>query len=236
MKERSKYHVADILNLIVFYCVFLSFVVAAVFGIVEFINGTLVMSQAIFRVLFIPLICLPYVLKKIFKVTFSKFASITFYLFMFLSAFLGTCVGLYSTVPAWDVFIHFLMGCLLAVYSIYVLNYTIYKKDKSRHNLFFTFLFMLLFAMAICAMWEIYEFAGDVIFGLNSQRYATVDGVKLIGQEALLDTMIDICIGFAGAIVGMIFVAIMRKVNKRFLKGFTITKLKHKEEVENIEE
>ena len=236
MKERSKYHVADIINLVVFYSVFICLLVAFIIGTKDLIAGTLPLSKFFFRLAFLIVICLPFALKKIFKVTFSRVASTVYYLFIFLSAFLGNILELYNTTPAWDMVIHFLMGALIAVYSIYLLNGTIYKKDKSRHNLFFTIVFMILFSVGIGALWEIWEFCGDIIFGLNSQRFLDASLTPLVGQQALLDTMIDICMDTLGAITGVLFTLVMIKVNKRFLKSFVITKLKNKEEIENIEE
>lgn len=235
MKEKNKYHISDIINLIVFYTIFLCFFAFFVIGIVDFAQGTLPTSRLLFRIAFLFLMCLPYIIKKTFKITFSKIVSIVFYFYMFIAAFLGNVLDFYSTVPVWDLVIHFIMGVVLSIASIYILNYTIYKKDKNRHNLFFTILFMLLFSMGIGALWEIWEFCGDLIFGLNSQRYLSENLTALVGQTALLDTMLDICMDFLGTLVGILIVLLMLKIDNKFLKKFTIKKLK-KEEIENIEE
>ena len=64
-----------------------------------------------------------------------------------------------------------------------------------------------------------------------------VGSEMLVGQTALLDTMMDIIIDLAGAVVGVIFVFIAQKIDKNFLKSFYIKKLKRAEtEVEYIEE
>ena len=236
MKERNKYHIADIINLVVFYTIFLCFFIFLIIGVVDFFGGNLVLSKLLFRTSFVLLMCLPYIIKKIFKITFSRVVSIVFYLYMFLSAFLGNVLELYNTNPAWDMVIHFLMGLVISMASIYILNFTVYKKDKSRHNLFFTFLFMILFSMGISALWEIWEFSGDFIFGLNSQRYMAESLVPFIGQNALLDTMQDLIFDFLGSILGVVVISIILKFDKKILKRFTIKKLKHKEEIEDIEE
>ena len=237
MKERNKYHIADICNLIIFYSVFICLFVASIMGIVQCAEGTLQLHNAIFRVLFVLLMCLPYLIKMLFKITFSRVVSIVFYLYMFLAAFLGNVLQFYVRLPEWDMFIHFLMGATLSVLSIYILNYTIYKKDKSRHNLFFTFLFMLMFAMGIGALWELYEFTGDLLFNIGAQRYLDVaTGTPFVGQVALYDTMLDLFMDFLGALAGIVFTLLLIKINKRFLKTFVITKLKTKQEIEDIEE
>lgn len=237
MKEKNKYHIADITNIIIFYSVFICLFVASIIGIVKCAEGSLAVHNAIFRVLFVLLMSLPYLIKKLFKITFSRVVSIVYYIYIFLSAFLGNVLEFYIKIPEWDMFIHFLMGAILSVLSIYILNYTIYKKDKNRHNITFTFLFMLMFAMGIGALWELYEFTGDLLFNIGAQRYLDVTtGTLLIGQKALLDTMLDLFMDFLGAISGILFTLILIKTNKRFLKTFVITKLKTNSEVEEIEE
>ena len=237
MKEKSKYHIYDIVNIIVFYCTFLTFFVSLVVGIVELTRGQETGERVLYIALLTLAMAIPYAIKKIFKITFSRVVSIVFYCYMFLSGFLGVVLELYRKVPGWDMFIHFIMGAILAVLSVYILNYTIYKKDKSKHNLFFTFLFMILFAVGIGAIWELVEFIGDAWFNMGYQRYVTYEGIILIGREALMDTMLDLCMDLLGAVSGVLFVYIILQLNGRILKTFNIKKLKYKEqEVEDIEE
>ena len=96
---------------------------------------------------------------------------------------------------------------------------------------------MILFAMGIGALWEIWEFMCDLLFGIGAQRYMDIYGTALVGQKALLDTMLDLCMDFLGAITGVLFTLLMIQINKRFLKTFVVTKLRSKErEIEDIEE
>lgn len=237
MKEKHKYHIADIANILIFWCVFICFLSVFVMGIFAFAKGELPVNKLIYRFTLTLLMSVPFLIKRMFKITFSRVVSSAFYVYMFMAGFLGVAMEFYVRFFWWDVFIHFLMGTVLSVLSIYLLNYTIYKKDKSKHNLFFTFVFMVLFAMGIGAIWEILEFSGDIIFNLGFQRYVTYDGVILVGKEAILDTMLDLSMDFLGALAGVVFTAIMIKVNKHFLKSFTIKHLKPAEqEIEDIEE
>lgn len=236
MKEKHKYHIADIANLIIFYTIFTCFVVALILGVVDFAKGNIEIHKVLFRVSFVFLMTVPYLIKKIFKVTFSRVTSSVFYVYMFVSAFLGNVLEFYNKIAAWDMIIHFLMGAVLAVLSIYILNYTIYKKDKSRHNLFFTFLFMLLFALGASVLWEVWEFVGDLLFNLGTQRYME-NGIIYVGQKALMDTMLDLCMDLLGAISGILFTYILVQLNGRFLKTFVIKKLrKSEQEVEDLDE
>lgn len=237
MKEKNKYHFWDIVNLTIFYSVFLCLFVSLILGIIDFIGGSLPLKELIYRIALNILVCLPYIIKKIFKVSFSRVVGIVFYIYMFMAGFLGVELKFYKTIECWDIIIHFLMGACLSVLSIYILNYTIYRKDRSKHNLFFTFLFMVCFALAIGALWEILEFACDIIFNTGFQRYFTYSGVTLVGQNALKDTMVDLIMDFSGALAGVVFTCVALAIDKNFLKTFYIKKLKKMEqEVEDIEE
>ena len=232
MKERQKYHIWDIVNISIFYTIFILFFSFCIIGVVDFVNGNLPVERMIYRFALTILMCVPYAIKKIFKISFSKLVSSIYYLYMFLAGFLGVVINLYAKLVWWDILIHFLMGAVIAVLSIYILNYTIYRKDKSKHNLFFTFLFMIMFSMGVGALWEIVEFFGDLLFGLNLQRF-----VGYVGAKAVFDTMLDLCIDLIGAICGVLFTVVAIKIDKKFLKTFYIKKLKNKEqEIESIEE
>ena len=89
--------------------------------------------------------------------------------------------------------------------------------------------------MGISVLWEIWEFSGDLLFGLHSQRFLDENLVPLVGQKALMDTMIDFCMDLLGAVLAIVLVGVLVKINKKFLKTFTIKKLR-KKEIEEIEE
>ena len=56
----------------------------------------------------------------------------------------------------------------------------------------FTAMFAFCFAVALGALWEIYEYSFDALLGLNMQKFRTAQGVELVGREALQDTMEDL--------------------------------------------
>ena len=237
MKNKHKYHFWDIVNLTIFYSAFLCFFVASIITIIDYIAGRVGLNMLIYSLFFNIALCTPFFIKKIFKVTFSPVVSIVFYLYMFVAAFLGVELHFYSKIAVWDILVHFLMGMLLSVLSIYILNVTVYKKDIGRHNLAFTAIFMISFAVTAGVLWEMGEFLVDMIFNSGFQRYVTYGGTLLIGQAALIDTMVDLVIDFAGALVGIGFVLIALKIDKNFLKTFRVKKAKREyAEIEDIEE
>lgn len=237
MKEKHKYHIRDYLNIIIFYCTFLSFFVASIMGIVGVAKGELEPNKLVYRLVLTFVVCIPYLLKKIFRFKISTLATSVVYLYIFIAGFMGVVLEFYSKIYWWDVIVHFLMGLIISVFSIYILNATIYKKDTSKHNLFFTYLFMIAFAVFVGVIWELCEFAVDGIFNTGFQRYVTYEGFVLVGREALLDTMVDLLVDFAGALMGVSVTSLTLNYYPSFLKTFKIKKLKKlEEEIENIEE
>lgn len=235
MKEKNKYHFWDIINLAIFYSVFICFLVSLILGIIDFAGGDIPLKDLLYRISLLLLICVPYIIKKLFKISFSRVVGISYYIYMFLAGFLGVGLRFYSLYEVWDVIVHLLMGVGVSLLGGYVLNLTIYRKDKNRHNLLFTFIFMICFTLAIGALWEMLEFACDLIFDTSFQRYQTYSGIALVGQQAVLDTMIDLIMDFLGSIVGVAVVFVGTKCDKNFLKSFHIKKLKKSEkEVEDI--
>ena len=133
MKEKHRYYWQDIINLIVFYTVFMCFVVAFIFGIVNCIKGKLDVWSVVGRFGLIVLMSAPYLIKKIFKITFSRVVTVAFYLIMFFSGFMGEILK-FNQNSGWSMFIHFMFGAVVSVLSIYILNQTVYKKDNHYQN------------------------------------------------------------------------------------------------------
>jgi uncharacterized membrane protein YjdF len=83
----------------------------------------------------------------------------------------------------------------------------------------FTALFSFCFALALGAIWEIYEFIVDFLFDLNMQRYALENRTPLVGRNALNDTMKDIIVDALGALIINIIGYIMIQKRKKSEKA-----------------
>lgn len=119
---------------------------------------------------------------------FSLLKPITFcavILFVLFSHFAGKALHFYSFVPHWDKILHLLSGFLL--YSIGRQIGTRLQKSDAQSILLLVFAF--LFSVACAGIWELYEFAGDTLFGLHAQN------------NSLSDTMLDMLFGSIGAIL-----------------------------------
>ncbi|MCB9810702.1 MAG: hypothetical protein H6779_02640 [Candidatus Nomurabacteria bacterium] len=110
--------------------------------------------------------------------------------FIFLSLFLGSLNDFYEKFYWWDTVLHFQSGILLGVVGfvmVYILNAR--RSDKLTMSPGFISVFAVCFSLALSVVWEIYEYAGDTLFGYTMQ------------ENGLPDTMWDFIFNGAGAII-----------------------------------
>lgn len=111
-------------------------------------------------------------------------------LFMFAALFLGDIHGYYERFWWWDVVLHVGSGFLLGILGfllVYVLNQ--HERIEFHMKPGFVALFSFAFAVMMGAVWEIFEFGMDSLFGLNMQR------------TGLVDTMWDLIVDALGGLV-----------------------------------
>ena len=116
--------------------------------------------------------------------------------FVFSALFLGEVRSYYERFWWWDIVLHTSSGLMLGLLGfllVYVLN------ENERADLHmrprFVALFAFLFAVAVGAVWEIFEFSMDRLFGTQMQK-------PMLGDDSgLTDTMWDLIVDIAGAAV-----------------------------------
>ncbi|GAB4352719.1 MAG: hypothetical protein Kow0060_02750 [Methylohalobius crimeensis] len=138
----------------------------------------------------------PLLLGKRFRVFIPPEFELLATLFVFASLFLGEVRGYYVRFWWWDIVLHTASGFLFGIIGfllVYVLNE---KKEIDLHmNPGFVALFAFMFALGIGALWEIFEFGMDRIFGMNMQKAMLGD------SSGLTDTMWDLIVDAVGAAV-----------------------------------
>ena len=121
-------------------------------------------------------------------------------LFIFATLFLGEVRDYYERIWWWDLALHGSAGVLLGVLGllvVYVLNEDEAVDVHMRPS--FLAMFAFFFAVGVGGLWEIFEYAMDVSFGLNMQK-------PMLGDPSgLTDTMWDLILDTAGA--GVVSVA-----------------------------
>jgi hypothetical protein len=126
---------------------------------------------------------------------------IFYVLFLYAAVFLGSVQRFYDRVPYWDRILHALSGLMLGALGFSVVS-LLNDAERVRISLspLFVSVFAFCFALALGAVWEIYEFVMDGLFGMDMQRFAAVGGPAYVGRDALLDTMSDLCLDGLGGL------------------------------------
>lgn len=137
--------------------------------------------------------------------------------FLYCAIFLGEVRSFYYIVPHWDTILHACSGAMLGALGfsmIALLNNT--QRIPMNLSPLFVSVFAFCFALALGAVWEIYEFSADALFGTNMQKFALDDGTQLVGQDALWDTMKDIIVDTGSALL----VSVIGYISLKYKKGW----------------
>lgn len=169
---------------------------------------TAVVTSAIIVVTLLPLI-----LGRRFDVRIPPEFELLAVLFVYASLFLGEVHGYYVRFWWWDAVLHTGSGFLLGVLGfllVYVLNE---RPDVDMHmRPRFVALFAFMFAVGMGALWEIFEFGMDQVFGMNMQK------------SGLVDTMWDLIVDTVGAaVIALLGMVYMRKAGSNsFLERWIV--------------
>lgn len=160
------------------------------------------MSLIVFGVcLYIPVAfktLIPSFLPDSIRATLAMLFQYSLLVFIALSLVLGSFFKFYEDFVWWDLFLHFVAGIIFA-YPGYCLAY---KGAKNVKN-YMAFYVPLCVSVTASALWEIYEFTGDMMFMMHMQG------------NGISDTMEDLTACFVAAIVtsiGLYFLS--KKYNK----------------------
>ncbi len=114
-------------------------------------------------------------------------------LHLILSVDGGTAMGLYGRLPWWDLMVHGFFGFLGCAFFYYLYFRFEKQPPKPIHMIVF-----LLLTIALAGIWEMYEFVADLILHSDMQG---VEGALAQGISPLTDTMTDMMIAIAGAVL-----------------------------------
>jgi len=169
--------------------------------VVLIIGATLALYQgriqvAVESILILMITFLPLLLGRRFQVKIPPEFELLAILFVFASLFLGEVHDYYTRYWWWDLVLHASAGLLLGILG-FLLVYVLNEKDDVHVNLTPGFMgfFAFTFAMAFGALWEIFEFTMDQMFGMQMQKPMFAD------PSGLTDTMWDLIIDGVGAMI-----------------------------------
>ncbi|SJZ42371.1 hypothetical protein [Anaerorhabdus furcosa] len=162
---------------------------------------------------------LPSIFEKRFKVIIPSYMLILYVIFLYCAIFLGEVRSYYYTVNHWDTILHTFSGGMLGALGFSFVS-LLNQSEKVPMNLspLFVAIFAFCFAITLGVIWEIYEFTFDGVLGLNMQKFMLEDGTQLIGRAALMDTMKDLIVDAAGALVVSVIGYVSMKTQKDWLQ------------------
>lgn len=133
-----------------------------------------------------------WIMYGVYKKTFLRKTRISFYLiysFIFGAMYLGNVFDFYLIIPMYDKILHLLSGLILGMIGYILFVHVSNGETKSSFKRYMPILFSIIFSIAGAAIWEIWEFSTDQLFGFASQN------------NSLHDTMWDI---ICGSLMGII--------------------------------
>lgn len=150
---------------------------------------------------------------------------VVFSLFVFCAMFLGEMLDFYTRFIWWDLMLHFASGVMFSLVGLMLFTSLNRKKDvRSQLNPITIVLFAVCFSLACGVVWEIFEYAGDTLLGMNMQRWqSTVSGeewsalqnVSNLSNPGLVNTMKDTIADALGSILSIaVIIPLVRHGNK----------------------
>jgi hypothetical protein len=192
----------------------------------QILNGNF--ENVFLCVLTLVLFTLPSFFERHMKIDVPDTFEAIILLFIFAAEILGEISEYYISVPGWDTMLHTINGFLAAAIGFALID-ILNREDKFAISMspMFVALVAFCFSMTIGVLWEFFEFGMDMLFGMDMQKDTIINGVVDIG---LIDTMKDLLVNFAGAIVfsvGGYFYIKYRGAGRsgRFIRRFILTRI-----------
>ncbi|NPE29481.1 hypothetical protein HNV12_16285 [Methanococcoides sp. SA1] len=117
---------------------------------------------------------LPSIIEKKYRFEFPNEFEVLIMLYIYASLMLGEYQEFFEIFWWWDVFLHTFLGVIIASLG-FILVYVLNSEHKVNLSPFFIALFSFSIAVASGAIWEIFEYSMDMLFGINMQTSGLVD-------------------------------------------------------------
>jgi len=157
-------------------------------------------------VLGIIVMTIPAILNRRWSFDIPNNMHMLYFVFLYCAIYLGEVRSFYYIIPQWDTVLHAFSGAMLGAFGFTLVSiFNNAEKVKVQLSPFFVALFAFCFALAIGALWEIYEYGMDEVLSLNMQKFALEDGTLLIGHEALDNTMKDMIVDSLSALMMTVY-------------------------------
>ncbi|ABE51657.1 hypothetical protein [Methanococcoides burtonii] len=158
---------------------------------------------------------LPSMIEKKYRFEFPSEFEVLIMLYIYASLMLGEYGGYFEIFWWWDVFLHTFLGIIIASLG-FILVYVLNSEHKVNLSPFFVALFSFSIAVAFGAIWEIFEYAMDVVFGLNMQTSGLVDTM----WDLIVETLSALLVSTLGYLYlkKEIHVHLFEKAERKFIE------------------
>ncbi|MFV0414384.1 MAG: hypothetical protein ACK5L3_14155 [Oscillospiraceae bacterium] len=179
---------------------------------------------------------LPGLVRRLGLIPMPALLETAFVVFVYLAMFFGEMLHFYDLFPWWDSMLHLSSGVLFALVG-YMLFLALNKDPAVRNkiNPACVVALTVIFAIACGVLWEIFEYAGDSLLGMNMQRWqntlpanewAALQNVSNLSNPGLMDTMKDFINDTIGAFASIPIILPMVKKSSLYTKtNFTCNDL-----------
>lgn len=172
-------------------------------------NSNILVCLATYFIVF-----LPKILRKLLKIEIPDSVEFVFLLFIFFAEVLGSVLHFYHLISWFDSFVHYVSGILTALLGLMLL---VYLKRYDSKDICFNLMFMISITLSVAALWEIFEFTNDSVFGYNAQR---------VIETGVTDTMKDIICALLGCILVVISYIYEERNSKKLLISKFLSSIK----------
>lgn len=153
----------------------------------------------------------PAIIYRSIKVYFPAEFILVLTLFAYAAVFLGEVHGFYTKFWWWDLVLHGASGVTLG-FTGFLILYTLYIGGRLNMTPALLSIFSFTFALALGALWEIFEFSMDTLFGFNMQK------------NGLPDTMWDLIVDSIGALIVVVVGYLYIRKPRQGLFSYLISK------------
>ena len=166
----------------------------------------------------------PLALKRWVRIELPDALSAAYYTFIVGATVLGEVCAIYYLIPFWDDILHLSSGAMCGMLGGIITVTFLQRKDCEKLlSPMLASVVAVGFAMCIGVFWEVYEFLGDSLMGLNMQKFLLQDGEALVGQAALVDTMKDLIVDTLGAVIAAVSAYRSLKYESGWLHSYQAT-------------
>jgi hypothetical protein len=173
--EKIELSISYVLKAIMLFTIIMSFV--------EFNLFLMAMS-----LLILVFSALPAIIERTFRITLPVEVELVLTAFIFAHFILGEVENYYNRFWFYDLILHSSSGILIGMVGFIIMYFFLFSRRVSANPLIVS-VFCVSFSLAAGALWEIFEFGMDQIFGFNMQKTGN------------MDTMSDLIVDCLGACV-----------------------------------